>query len=450
MHQTHRGRQSYQLPWGRWHTHRGHDFVQMLGKQHHLHTRSMLHHDGYKRFLLEYTDETLGVHAPQRIRHPRGNPIRIQFTWENIQRQIRLLWNKKGHVRLTAGRNHHAGTTGRETGNAWLPSKQNRTRPLDPQNQANQIYAGSRQLRNKGYVWVRCEPHHQCTKKGLHNHSGQRGKQIHWSHHQMGLQQQQSPFTYTRIFSKSNDVLQTQNPNKNPELTSSSRWNKKWSQTTICGWRRRVPPPQQGGDQIRPGSSRHPLVLRKSSWRNDPPHTQLHRNRTGKTDTADNGNNQAAPWLLYHSGGSNHNIEGQQNDFMHPQQRGILQQKKWQKPRRGTLLPIQQRSIPPQQWSHHDHRNHNKSGHGIGGGGRTGSTIWKRKRRSIFTPNPHQKWVIPSHVHQSRRTTWWQKGSSTIKYNPSEWRQWTCVSTGSTIVRHKANFEFIGIRVKQI
>ena len=51
------------------------------------------------------------------------------------------------------------------------------------------------------------------------------------------------------------------------------------------------------------------------------------------------------------------------NESMHSQQRGILQQKERMKPSMRTFSPVEQQSIPTQQWCHIDKCDNHKSCH---------------------------------------------------------------------------------------
>ena len=75
---------------------------------------------------------------------------------------------------------------------------------------------------------------------------------------------------------------------------------------------------------------------------------------------------------------------------MHPQRRRLRQREERTKLSGRPLFLVKQRPTPHQQWRDHDKRNHHKSGHVIGGGSRTGSTIFECKRGSIPTTNTHR------------------------------------------------------------
>ncbi len=110
------------------------------------------------------------------------------------------------------------------------------------------------------------------------------------------------------------------------------------------------PPPFKRGHKIRPSSIRYTPILWESSQphHSSAPGPQFHCHRASKTDGENNGDSETTVRLLCDAGGSHHNVHSQQNDPMHPQQRGLCQREERQKPSRRPFSPLKQQSTPPQ------------------------------------------------------------------------------------------------------
>jgi hypothetical protein len=120
------------------------------------------------------------------------------------------------------------------------------------------------------------------------------------------------------------------------------------------------------------------------------PSTQLNCYRTSSSHRKNNDKCETIVRLRLNTRRGNNNIWSKRHGTISPQRRQILQQEKGTKLSRWPLLPIKQRSHPPEQQSYpHNCKNHKKCDV-VGCESRIRSLIPQRKRNGLLTTDPSQ------------------------------------------------------------